>query len=606
MNSLEKKEKTVALVTLLHVRPRATSRTRFGEAERKPASFCSPSESASTESLRSIIRHSCGTEEYEEEQRCSGTERRPFNAIHGCLSGVQEGIARYDSVNHRGVTGDIRKTSAQRSCETEEDEEERFSGTERRPFNTIRSCSSGDHDSIARYDSVNHSGVTGDIRKTSTQRSCETEEDEEEKRCSGTERRPFNTIRGCSSGDHDRIARYDSVNHSGVNGDIRKTSTQRFCGTEEDEEEKRCSGTERRPFNTIRSCSSGDHDRIARYDSVNHSGVNGDIRKTSTQRFCGTEEDEEEQRCSGTERRPFNAIRGCLSGVQEGIARTRFHQAERKPASFCSASESCEPRKSAVHLQGPLMKLQEDESLGERSEDTSSSTFPALAKGSFETDGDDDDRCSGTDRLFDSIHGCSNDDHDNAARYDCVNCRCDAHVTFGATTVHEPRTPCHQSSNAFAIEDVEEESLRTLRGHFVRRFGTRRPFGRRFSIQRPGSGLLKRHSAPFDHLVAAANAPIANVSRSEAPRRQMWHRASPIAKATLRSSPTRSTEIDGGRAPLCRIVGATHASIGVRITSALAWRPGQGRRRCRRRPNKGSENGTPAVRFVAANATGRR
>ncbi|KAH8036133.1 hypothetical protein HPB51_017944 [Rhipicephalus microplus] len=56
MNSLEKKEKTVALVTLLHVRPRATSRTRFGEAERKPASFCSPSESASTESLRSIIR----------------------------------------------------------------------------------------------------------------------------------------------------------------------------------------------------------------------------------------------------------------------------------------------------------------------------------------------------------------------------------------------------------------------------------------------------------------------------------------------------------------------------------------------------------------------
>ncbi|KAL3199445.1 hypothetical protein MRX96_014083 [Rhipicephalus microplus] len=57
---------------------------------------------------------------------------------------------------------------------------------------------------------------------TSAQRSCETEEDEEEQRCSGTERRPFNAIRGCASGDYEGIAWYDSVNYRGVAGDIRK------------------------------------------------------------------------------------------------------------------------------------------------------------------------------------------------------------------------------------------------------------------------------------------------------------------------------------------------------------------------------------------------
>ncbi|KAH8036132.1 hypothetical protein MRX96_014084 [Rhipicephalus microplus] len=73
------------------------------------------------------------------------------------------------------------------------------------------------------------------------------------------------------------------------------------------------------------------------------------------------------------------------------------------------------------------MKLQEDESLGEQSEDTCSTTFPAFSeKRFFETDGDDDERCSGTDQPFDSIHGCSNDDHDSPARYDGVNYRGDA------------------------------------------------------------------------------------------------------------------------------------------------------------------------------------
>ncbi|KAL3199442.1 hypothetical protein MRX96_014080 [Rhipicephalus microplus] len=118
------------------------------------------------------------------------------------------------------------------------------------------------------------------------------------------------------------------------------------------------------------------------------------------------------------------------------------------------------------------MKVHQDESLGEQSEDTCSTTFPTSPKRFFKTDGDDDERCSGTDRPFGSIHGCSNEDHDIPARYDGMNYHGDAQVTFGATTVHAPRTPCHQSSNAFAIEDAEEECIRALRGHFVRRYGT--------------------------------------------------------------------------------------------------------------------------------------
>ncbi|KAL3199440.1 hypothetical protein MRX96_014078 [Rhipicephalus microplus] len=276
-----------------------------------------------TFALTSLLRHSAPAQpkKTRREERCSGTERRPFNTIRGCSSGDHDGVAWYDSVNYRGVAGDIRNTSAHCSCETEEDEEEeRCSGTERRPFNTIRGCSSGDHDGVAWYDSVNYRGVAGDIRNTSAHCSCETEEDEEEERCSGTERRPFNTIRGCSSGDHDGVAWYDSVNYRGVAGDIRNTSAHCSCETEEDEEEERCSGTERRPFNTIRGCSSGDHDGVAWYDSVNYRGVAGDIRNTSAQCSCETEEDEEEECCLGTERRPFNTIRGCSSGDHDSVA----------------------------------------------------------------------------------------------------------------------------------------------------------------------------------------------------------------------------------------------------------------------------------------------
>ncbi|KAL1474399.1 hypothetical protein MTO96_038008 [Rhipicephalus appendiculatus] len=55
-------------------------------------------------------------------------------------------------------------TSVQRSFETDE-EEERRSGTER-PFNTIRGCSSPDHDSVPWYDSVNYCGVAGGFWST--------------------------------------------------------------------------------------------------------------------------------------------------------------------------------------------------------------------------------------------------------------------------------------------------------------------------------------------------------------------------------------------------------------------------------------------------------
>ncbi|KAL3212580.1 hypothetical protein MRX96_007991 [Rhipicephalus microplus] len=121
------------------------------------------------------------------------------------------------------------------------------------------------------------------------------------------------------------------------------------------------------------------------------------------------------------------------------------------------------------------MKLQEDE----LSEDTCATTFPTSAQGCLETEEDNEERCSGTEEPFNTIRGGSRHGHVSVPWYDFGNYYGDTGDIWSLN--YAAKTP-RQSSNAFVTEDAEEECFRALRGHFQRRFGTGRPFGRRFSF----------------------------------------------------------------------------------------------------------------------------
>ncbi|KAL3212591.1 hypothetical protein MRX96_008001 [Rhipicephalus microplus] len=85
--------------------------------------------------------------------------------------------------------------------------------------------------------------------------------------------------------------------------------------------------------------------------------------------------------------------------------------------------------------------------------------------------------CSRTEEPFNTIRGCSRHGHVSVPWDDSGNY---CGVTGDIWSLNYAAQTPRQSSNAFVTEDAEEECFRALRGHFLRSFGTGRPFGRRF------------------------------------------------------------------------------------------------------------------------------
>ncbi|KAL3212575.1 hypothetical protein MRX96_007987 [Rhipicephalus microplus] len=171
------------------------------------------------------------------------------------------------------------------------------------------------------------------------------------------------------------------------------------------------------------------------------------------------------------------------------------------------------------------MKLQENEFLGKRSQDTCAMRSPSSAQHSFNTDKDGEERCSGTERLFNTIRRCSSPDLDGVLWYDSGNY---SGVTGGFWSInHTPLTP-RQSSNAFLTEGAEEEFFTALRGHLMHDFGIGRRFGRRFSFREPDPQPLELFKTSRGNRVLAqlrsvvpfvgSSTPITSPTCSEAPR----------------------------------------------------------------------------------------
>ncbi|KAL3199443.1 hypothetical protein MRX96_014081 [Rhipicephalus microplus] len=196
------------------------------------------------------------------------------------------------------------------------------------------------------------------------------------------------------------------------------------------------------------------------------------------------------------------------------------------------------------------MKLQEDKPPGEQKQYTCALTFPTSAQRSCGTEEDEEEqRCSGTERRpFNAIRGCASGDHEGIAWYDSVNYR---DVAGDIRKNNRAPSTSFPNSNAFLIQDAEEECVRGPRGGFVPHFGTGWPLGRRFSFYGPDSGQPKDFVidevrgcllAPFDGLFATANAPtcseapgvVKNNRRSKRPRYERVQLAQPKSTVVAR------------------------------------------------------------------------
>ncbi|KAL3212569.1 hypothetical protein MRX96_007981 [Rhipicephalus microplus] len=120
------------------------------------------------------------------------------------------------------------------------------------------------------------------------------------------------------------------------------------------------------------------------------------------------------------------------------------------------------------------MKLQENEFLGKRSQDTCATTSSSSAQRSFKTGKDGEERCSGTERPFNIIRRSLSPDLHGVPWYESGNY---SGVTGGFWSINHTLLTPRQSSNAFVTEGAEEEFFIALRGHLMLVFGIGRPFG---------------------------------------------------------------------------------------------------------------------------------
>ncbi|KAL1418921.1 hypothetical protein MTO96_005462 [Rhipicephalus appendiculatus] len=263
------------------------------------------------------------------------------------------------------------------------------------------------------------------------------------------------------------------------------------------------------------------------------------------------------------------------------------------------------------------MRLQEKESLDKHSEDRSAMCPPAEVQRYIDTgDREGEERYPGVERPFNAILDCSSRNHDSVPWYDFMNC-CGCGIAGNLWSADRAPREQRRNSNAFATRDAQEECV--LRGDFTPRFGTGRPFGRRICF--PLHGPDSRPPKAFE--MGEARGCSRSVLRS--PRRSCKGAHGPPLLASRfrrygcgaldrRSQGPRCAGVQlvpptsaGVARRYCRTVGATRASIGAWVASALTRRTGrEGRRRRRRRRNEGSVSGILAVRDAAAPTTLRR